>query len=115
MWRVSTAPVAASASIGVNRKKFWLLISVTCTGRTPVHRRELERRRDARESAAEDHDPGRQRRRWASEHAPGSGGAGSGGSIGHGRDGHGVPLPPGGWTRYDARAVRSKRRTPAAS
>src|SRR5262245_16303990 len=39
MWRVSTAPVAASASIGVNRKKFWLLISVTCTGRTPAHRR----------------------------------------------------------------------------
>src|SRR5215468_6281850 len=39
MWRVSTAPVAASASIGVNRKKFWLLISVTWTGRSPAQRR----------------------------------------------------------------------------
>src|SRR5262252_7163434 len=39
MCRVSTAPVAASASIGVNRKKFWLLISVTWTGRSPAQRR----------------------------------------------------------------------------
>src|SRR5262245_31541229 len=39
MWRVSTAPVAASASIGVNRKKFWLLINVTWTGRSPAQRR----------------------------------------------------------------------------
>src|SRR6266478_6354413 len=39
MWRVSTAPVAASASIGVNRKKFWLLIKVMCTGRSPAQRR----------------------------------------------------------------------------
>src|SRR5215831_8232069 len=39
MWRVSTAPVAASASIGVNRKKFWLLINVTWTGRIPAQRR----------------------------------------------------------------------------
>src|SRR5882724_6974203 len=38
MWRVSTAPVAASASIGVKRKKFWLLTSVMCTGRSPAHR-----------------------------------------------------------------------------
>src|SRR5215831_9907393 len=39
MWRVSTAPVAASASIGVNKKKFWLLTNVTWTGRSPAHRR----------------------------------------------------------------------------
>src|SRR5712692_3824477 len=38
MCRVSTAPVAASASIGVKRKKFWLLTSVMCTGRSPAHR-----------------------------------------------------------------------------
>src|SRR6266566_5498933 len=39
MWRVSTAPVAASASIGVNRKKFWLLIRVMCTGSRPAQLR----------------------------------------------------------------------------
>src|SRR5215471_14068347 len=39
MWRVSTAPVDASASMGVNRKKFWLLINVTCTGKSPAQRR----------------------------------------------------------------------------
>ena len=35
---VSTAPVAASASIGVNKKKFWLLTSVMCTGKRPAQR-----------------------------------------------------------------------------
>src|SRR5215469_12833480 len=39
MWRVSTAPVDASASMGVNRKKFWLLTNVTWTGRSPAQRR----------------------------------------------------------------------------
>src|SRR5215471_6791153 len=39
MWRVSTAPVDASASMGVNKKKFWLLINVTWTGRSPAQRR----------------------------------------------------------------------------